>query len=41
MKQMKNKNKCEDLFKHTVIDPEKGLRMNPKLTEEQYVEVKI
>ena len=29
MKKLKSKNKCEDLFKNTVIDRETGLRMYP------------
>ena len=32
MKKIKYKNKCEDLFKNTVINAEKGLRMYPKVT---------
>ena len=30
MKQMTNKNNCQDMFKYTIIDQDKGLRMYPK-----------
>ena len=42
MDKIKNKNKCEDLFKNTLVpDQDKNLRMYPKMTQEQYAQMKI
>ena len=36
-----NKNRCDDIFKNTVVDKEKNLRMYPSKTQEQYLDLKI
>ena len=33
MKQILNKNNCDDLFKNAIVDSEKDLRMFPKRTQ--------
>ena len=41
LRKIMNKNSCDDIFKNTIIDSDKGLRMYPKKTHEQFLETKI
>ena len=41
MKQILYKDNCDDLFKNAIVDEDKGLRMFPKKTQAQFLDMKI
>ena len=41
LSKIQNKNKCDDIFKYTIVDEDKNLRMYQKMTQQQYAQMKI